>query len=266
MTGTEIMNTSLKFYGKNIFCGFIEEWSNIFNLLAQCISYPLFVWIFAKLWVNLTGYNGTFSFDELVIYIGLTQIIFLTTLRGPMVDISDYEFLMTLTKPRYWPGYIGSLIFSKRLGRRFILLLIFLIFIPMIISNYRLSFISAFRFITFLPLLCIFEMFYTFLIVCAQINYLELKYFRMTLTKVIMICGGVITPLCDIGHSLSSIFIKLPIADIIFQPCYFCLKGNFYKITSEEWLTHIIVQFIFLVILSQIVYMITIKNHQCYGG
>ena len=137
------------FYLKNSIFGFMEEWSSISHALAQCLLYPFFVWMFARLWAGLSESHNTFNFSELLIYIGLTEIIFLTSLRGPLVDIAVTDFSITLTKPRCWPIYVGSLIFGRQLGRRLILLVIFLLLMPIFSGNTYLTEVSALRFLIF---------------------------------------------------------------------------------------------------------------------
>lgn len=254
------------FYLKNACFGFIEEWSSVSSALAQCLLYPFFVWMFAKLWVGLSETHNTFSFSELLIYVGLTEIIFLTSLRGSLVDAAVADFSITLTKPRLWLLYVGSLIFGRQFGRRLILLFIFTLLFPFISGNQHLVFVSSLRFLIMLPILCIVETLYSLLIACMQISFTEVKYFRLAVTKVFMIFGGVFTPLSDIHYTWKSILINTPIADLIFQPCYYCLKGDFYQLQSSQWLIRIIIQIIVCFAIVQIAYMLARRHYQCYGG
>ena len=256
----------MHFYIKNCTVGFLEEWSSLANAIAQCLLYPFFVWMFAKLWYSLNEAQSAFTLSELFIYLGLTEIIFLTTLRGPLVDEAVFGFETTLTKPRIWLLYVSSLIFGRQLGRRLVLLLIFLLLLPILSGNLRLSLISASRFLLILPLLCIIETIYSSIFVCLQICFFEIKYFRLAFTKIILVFGGVFTPLNELTYSWKKILINSPISDIVFQPCYYCLKGQFYQITTEYWLVRISIQIIISFILLQLLYLHTRWHFRCYGG
>lgn len=257
---------SLKFYIRNAFFGFTEEWSSLSNAIAQISLYPFFIWIFASLWMGLSGIENTFNFHKLIVYIGLTQILFLTTLRGNLVDDAATNFLLTLTKPRSWLIYVGTLIFGRQLGRRLILLLVFILIVPVLSHDIDLTLKSAFKFLTLLPVLCIIETLYSLIFSCLQLCMNEIKYFRLAITKIFMVFGGVFTPLNDLSYPYSKILINTPIADIIFQPCYYCLTGHFFEITISLWLFRVGLQIIFCLLIVQLLFIVTKSHQQSFGG
>jgi len=52
----------------------------------------------------------------------------------------------------------------------------------------------------------------------------------MLFGKFFLIFGGVLAPLSDIPEPWSKIFLNNPFSDIVFQPCYFSIKGEFYQL------------------------------------
>jgi ABC-type polysaccharide/polyol phosphate export permease len=256
---------NLIFYLKNTLFGFSEEWLSFSNALAQCLLYPFFVWMFSNLWNGVSGEHSTFKLNELLIYVGLTFIIFLTSFRGPLIETTVGNFAVSLTKPRIWLMYMGSMIYGRQLGRRLMLLCVFVMIIPVITAEYYASYKATLRFLMFLPILGIIETFYSLLLSSIQICFSEIKYFRSAIAKLLMIFGGVFTPLSDLSYSWKPLLLDIPFADVIFQPCYYCLKGEFYQLTDMQWLQRIGLQILFCFIVTQLTFVFAKRHYQRCG-
>lgn len=199
-------------------------------------------------------------------YVGLTEIIFLTSLRGPLIDSAVIEFENAFIKPRAWLIYIGSLIFGRQFGRRLILLSVFLILLLLLTQKSHLVMVSAYRFFQVLPILCVVDVLYSVFFICIQVCFAEIKYFRLALTKIIMVFGGVFAPLSDVSSTWKPVLINNPLADIIFQPAYYALTGQFYHVSMLEWLGRIIIQISVLLVLLLMMYGASRKYYQCFGN
>ena len=120
--------------------------------------------------------------------------------------------------------------------------------------NFPLSSISALRFLVFLPLITILDTLYSFLLTSLQIRFYSTKNFRMLFGKLFLIFGGVLAPLSDIPEPWSKLFLNTPFSDLVFQPCYFSIKAEFYQITFLQWFARIILQLACLLALSAWMY------------
>jgi ABC-type uncharacterized transport system permease subunit len=81
-----------------------------------------------------------------------------------------------------------------------------------------------------------------------------------------LIFGGVLAPLSDIPPYWQKLFINTPFSDLIFQPCYFCIRAEFYHLTFLQWLVRICIQFIALYALICLIYRSSRRHYHNFGG
>ena len=260
------MRNTAKFYAQFALFSLKEEFSSFSALLGGILLYPCFIWIFSKLWLGLNNNISTLSSDSLYLYIGLTEILFMTGLREPIIDKGSTDFSLSFIRPRSWPVYTSVSIYSKTLCRRLLYLIIFLFITPFFTGNLFFSILVAMRFLLFLPLITMLDILYSFLLTAIQIRFFTIKNFRMLIGKLFLIFGGVLAPLSDLSPFWQNIFIKTPFSDLIFQPCYFSIKGNFYNTTPLEWLFRILIQLGCLIGLSYWIYVCSRRHYHNYGG
>lgn len=257
---------SVIFYVKNTIFGFTEAWSSLSQAVGSCLLYPFFVWIFSKLCVALSGSLASFTVSELLIYMGLAYLLSSTALSGCSLDEAMTDFSVNFIRPRVWLLYVGTLMFGRQWGHRCIMLLLFLLSLSLLSRNLSLTLQSAACFLIFLPLLTLIDVLISLLFCCLQINCLQIKYFRMAILKSIMVFGGVLMPLSDLQVSWQATLLKLPMADTIFQPCYYCVRGHFYGMPPQQWLFRIFLQIMVLGCLVCLIYPWARRSHQSYGG
>jgi hypothetical protein len=260
------MIQTLKFYGKLSAFSIKEEQSSLSATLAGLLLYPCFIWIFSKLWLGLNNNVSTLGTVALFAYIGLTEILFMTSLREPFIDRASSDFSLSFVRPRVWPLYTSISIYSRTLFRRVVYLLLYILIMPVFTDSFELSWRAAMRFILFLPLITILESMYSFLLTCVQIRFYSIKNFRMLFGKLFLIFGGVLAPLSDIPGRWQKIFINTPFSDLIFQPCYFSIKGEFYHLTLVQWLVRIGIQFACVYLLAHLVYKSSRQHYHNFGG
>lgn len=257
---------TLKFYSKLSAFSVKEEQSSLSTTLAGLILYPCFIWIFSKLWLGLNNNASSLGTVALFAYIGLTEILFMTSLREPFIDRASSDFSLSFVRPRSWPLYTSISIYSRTLFRRLVYLLLYALIIPAFTESFELAWRAALRFIFFLPFITILESMYSFLITCIQIRFYSIKNFRMLFGKLFLIFGGVLAPLSDIPSPWKSIFLNTPFSDLIFQPSYFSIKGAFYDLTFSTWLIRICIQFVCLFIITQLAYKGSRQHYHNFGG
>ncbi|PJD94647.1 MAG: hypothetical protein CK425_11105, partial [Parachlamydia sp.] len=247
------MNDSLKFYSKFALFSIREEQSSLSGTLGGLLLYPCFIWIYSKLWLGLNDNFTSLGLEGLFVYIGLTEILFMTSLREPLIDRACSDFALSFVRPRSWPTYVTVSIYSRTICRRLLYLSLFMLIMPLVMRDFTLS-IIALRFLIFLPLVTIVDTLYSFLFTTLQIRFYTLKNFRMLFGKLFLIFGGVLAPLSDIPEPWNKLFLNTPFSDLIFQPCYFSIKGYFYQISFLNWFVRIIFQFACLLVLNAWVY------------
>lgn len=260
------MNDSIKFYSKFALFSIREEQSSLSGTLGGLFLYPCFIWIFSKLWLGLNHNVTTLGVEALFAYIGLTEIIFMTTLREPLIDRASSDFSLSFVRPRLWPVYTSVSIYSRTIFRRLIFLLLYLGIMPFFIGSYALPSISALRFLMLLPLITFLDTLYSFLMTSMQIRFYVTKNFRMLFGKLFLIFGGVLAPLSDIPEPWSRLFLNTPFADLIFQPCYFSIEGQFYQMSLPQWLIRILIQMACLLALNAWLYQSSRSHYHNFGG
>ncbi len=260
------MNGSLKFYRKFAWFSIQEEHSSLSSTIAGFILYPCFIWIFSKLWLGLNHNFSTLGQTVLFAYIGLTEILFLTSLRETLVTSASTDFSISFVRPRNWPLYTSVSIYARTLYRRLLYLAIYVLIMPLFTLNFALSAQSALRFLLVLPIITLLDSLYSFALTNLQIRFFSIKSFRLLFGKLFLIFGGVLAPLSDVPAPWDKIFLNTPFSDLIFQPCYFSIKGEFYQMPAILWVARILVQLACLLGLCAFFYRSARKHYHNFGG
>jgi ABC-type polysaccharide/polyol phosphate export permease len=260
------MKDSFRFYSKLALFSIREEQSSLSGTLGGLFLYPCFIWIFSKLWLGLNHNFTNLGIEPLFAYIGLTEILFMTTLRESLIDRASSDCALSFVRPRSWPIYTTISIYSRTLSRRLVYLLIYIVIMPFFIDNLFLSSISSLRFLILLPLITILDTLYSFLFTSLQIRFYSTKNFRMLFGKLFLIFGGVLAPLSDIPDPWNKLFLNTPFSDLVFQPCYFSIKAEFYQMTFFQWFIRISLQLVCLLILSAWIYRDSRHHYHNFGG
>ena|GEM_PF-1970175 len=260
------MNDSLKFYSKFAWFSIQEEQSSLSSTIAGFILYPCFIWIFSKLWLGLNHNFSTLGQTALFAYIGLTEILFLTTQREKLITNASADFSISFVRPRNWPLYISVSIYARTLYRRLLYLVIYVLIMPLFTMNFALSAQSALRFLLVLPIISLLDSLYSFVLTNLQIRLFSINSFRLLFGKLFLIFGGVLAPLSDLPAPWDKFFLNTPFSDMIFQPCYFSIQGQFYQMSATLWIVRITVQLACLLGLCALSYRSARKHYHNFGG
>ncbi len=266
MVSVKIMIQTLRFYSKLSVFSIKEEQSCLSANLAILLLYPCFIWIFSKLWLGLNHQTSSLGTAGLFTYIGLTEILFTTSLREPFIDKANSDFSLSFVRPRLWPLCTAVFVYSRTLFRRLIYLFLFVLIIPFYTDNFLLTWNAAWKFFLFLPLVTVFESLYSLFLTCFQIKLHSIKNFRMLFGKLFLIFGGVLAPLSDIPMPWKMAFINTPFSDLIFQPCYFCIKNEFYLLTFFQWSIRITIQLFVILLMVCLAYRNARRHYHNFGG
>ncbi len=260
------MSGVVKFYSRFALFSIQEEQSSLSTTIAGFVLYPCFIWIFSKLWLGLNHDTSTFGNITLFAYIGLTEILFMTTLREPLIDRGSTDFSLSFVRPRWWSIYTSTSIFSRTLYRRVLYLALYVLIMPLFTKSFSLSAHASLRFIAVLPLLSLLDTLYSFIFTCFQVRFYAIKTFRLLFGKLFLIFGGVLAPLSDLPAPWDKLFLNTPFSDLVFQPCYFSIRGEFYQMSLTTWILRIFIQLVCLLIVSRVMYLHARNHYHNFGG
>lgn len=260
------MAQPFKFYTKFALFSIREEQSSLSATIAGLVLYPCFIWIFAKLWLGLNNNFSTLGPLFLFAYIGLTEILFMTSLREPVIDRASSDFSLSFIRPRCWPIYTSVSIYSRTIYRRLIYLLLYVLIMPLFTASFTVVSNAALRFLMVLPLITVLDTLYSFLLTCIQVRFFTIKNFRLLFGKLFLIFGGVLAPLSDLPDPWGKFFLLTPFSDLIFQPCYFSIQGVFYQMNPFVWLIRISIQITALYVLGYLMYRNSRRHYHNFGG
>lgn len=260
------MNSSLRFHLKNATFSFKESWTNLANSIVGFMLFPVFMFVLAKMWEKFNGHLGNYTYKEMIAYIGVTEILFMTFLRSGNVQAASSDFSISLARPRSWLASQYSALYGKTLGARLVLTTLFLPLLILFGLEISFSVNVVLRLLVFLIPLGVFQALYSLIFSCAHVRFEVTNYLTLPFGKLFLIFGGVFAPISDFSEPAKSILLKLPPSDLFFQPAYYTIKGSFYQMTFGQWITRLGIQFIILVLLNIWFFKSSRKYHQSFGG
>src|SRR6476469_6502040 len=95
---------TLQFYGRYGFFQLMERFSDLGQALSFLLLYPLLILVLTAMWNRFNAYQGNYTRDEIYVYIGIAELLFLTFLRSAFLQRSQADFSMGLARPRSWLG------------------------------------------------------------------------------------------------------------------------------------------------------------------
>jgi len=256
----------LSFHFRNAKFSFREAWSNLANGLIGFLLFPLFMFILANMWEKFNGHLGNYTYKEMVAYIGVTEILFITFLRGANITGASSDFSLSLARPRSWLAMQFSALYGKTLGARLVMTsLYFPLLLLFGLDVHQSSQILVRLLILLLPL-GILQALYSLLFSSAHVRWEMTSYLTLPFSKLFLIFGGVFAPVSDFSEPARSVLLQMPTSDIFFQPGYFAIKGYFYQMSLVEWSMRICVQAALLLIFNILFFKNSKRYHQSFGG
>lgn len=257
---------SCRFHLKHGWFNVREQFSDLASGIAGILLFPFFTWLMAQLWGKFNAYQGNYTYSEVILYVGATEILFMTFLRPASLSRASGDFSLSLARPRSWLATSFSGLFGRCLGNRLVYLLIFLMIMPLLGIPFPEAKEVALRLILFFPLLGIVQAFVGLLFASCQVLWAETSYFIFPISKIFLALGGVFGPLIDFGEPWRTALVALPPSDFFFQPAHFCVKGEFYRIDATEWMVRVVVLCAVLWLINLLLYQKARHYHQSYAG
>lgn len=255
-----------RFYLRYGFFQIRERFSDIGQSIAFLLFYPLLILVLTAMWNRFNAYQRNYTSLEISIYIAITELLFLTFLRSAFLHRAQADFSMGLARPRSWL----ALCFAGQCGSTFggRLLYSFCAIPTLLVIGVPASLVMAsfLRLLCFLPLLGIMEALMASILASAQLIWSETRFFVLPITKIFLALGGVFCPLADYGEPWRSVFLQSPASDIFFQVAHFCLKGEFYQLSLEQWLLRTGLWTLLFLVVNILFFHYARKRHQSWGG
>jgi hypothetical protein len=255
----------ISYYFKISFFSFREQVSDFSSVLGWMLLYPFFVWLLAQIWLRFAPANSSFSYSDLVIYIGITELIIMSHMRMPIIKYASNQFALSLSRPRSWLLTQGVEILGRGTGYRTAFFGLFGVLIPCLTQSTEI-FSTIPRIFLMMPIFSIADMLWSLLLANAILIWPRSTYFRLPISKLFLVLGGVFAPICDWTGFYQKFALSLPFSDLIFQPAFFILKGKFWNMSGLEWCFRISIQFIILLLINYYGHKIAKKYFQAWGG
>ena len=258
--------STLSFHIKNARFSFRESWTNLANGLVGFLLFPLFMFILAQMWEKFNSHLGNYTYKEILAYIGVTEILFLTFLRSGNINQASSDFSLSLARPRSWLATQFSALFGKVLGSRLVLTSLFFPLLLIFGVEPRLASQIVWRLLLLLLPLGVLQAFYSLLFSSAHVRWEMTSYLTLPFSKLFLIFGGVFAPVSDFSEPARSFLLQMPTSDLFFQPGHFVIKGYFYQLSIQEWCIRIFLQALALFILNILFFKSSKRYHQSFGG
>ena len=243
-----------------------EQFGDLRAAIAINALIPFFVWLLSRVWERFNGALGNFTLSEVVVYIGITEILYMTFVRPNSIGRASGDFSIALARPRSWLVTSFSGLVGRSLGGRIFMLGFLVLAFPILGADTKTAANAVWRFLLILPWLALLQGLVAVFFAIAQVLWHQTDYFLLPIGKVFLVMGGVWGPINDFSEPWRAWLIKLPPSDLFFQPAHFCVKGHFYAISGPEWFLRTGVLAFVLVLVNLLFFRVAKSRHQSFGG
>lgn len=257
---------SARFHVRHAWFNIREQFADLRAVLASNAVLPFFVWLLSRVWERFNGSRGNFTLSEVVIYIGIGEVLYMTFVRPASISRASGDFSLALARPRSWLMTSFSGIAGRALGGRILMLLMLAPVLPALGADPRTVLTATIRFGMMLGWLTVLQGLVALLFASAQILWHQIDYFLLPVGKVFLVLGGVWGPICDFSEPWRSWLLRLPPSDLFFQPAYYCVKGEFYDLSAAEWIARTCGLALVLILANVGFFRLAKTRHQAFGG
>ncbi len=257
---------SISFHLRHAWFNIKEQFSDIPNALASNALIPFFVWILSRVWLRFNSHQKNFTLEEIILYIGITELLFMTFVRLPSLNRASGDFSISLARPRSWSITSFSGLVGRSFGSRVFMLIMLVLIFPFYGVKINDILLVTGRLVLFLPWLGLMQGLFALFFATAQLLWHQTNYFLLPFGKIFLVLGGVWGPVADFSEPWRSFILKLPPSDLFFQPAYYCLKGQFYQTSFEDWFIRTAILAMSLAIINFLFFKMAKTRHQAYGG
>lgn len=240
-----------------------EQFGDLHAALATNALVPFFVWLLSHVWERFNRTLGNFTLKEVIVYIGLTEVMYMTFLRPNSIGRASGDFSLALARPRSWLVTSFSGLVGRSMGGRIFMLAMLLPVHSFLGANPT---HAAARFLLLLPWLAFLQGLVALFFATARVLWHRTDYFLLPVGKVFLVLGGVWGPIADFNEPWRAWILRFPPSDLFFQPAYFCVKGRFYDMSAGDWFSRTGALAAFLLLVNIGFFRLAKKRHQSFGG
>jgi len=236
---------------------------------ATGITYTLycfFIWLLSHVWLRFNVQNSLFTYAHVFLYVGVTELLFMSFLNLRMIASGSEDFALFLARPRSWIGREVVANIGTALGKRLLFCLSLLVFSFLLGARPDSFFGFTGRVLILVVLLALPQALLATLFSTLRLSYPQTDYFVFPFSKLFLALGGVFGPLSDYGEPWRHIFLKLPGADLFFQPAFFAVHGYFYETDATTWLLRLFFINVGLLVVLLFFYRKGRRAFQAWGG
>lgn len=243
-----------------------EYFSDLRAVGITYFLYAFFILILSHVWQRFNSHRSILSFEQVFLYIGITEMLFMSFLNLGNINHGLEDFSLFLARPRSWMGreLLGNM--GKCFAER-ICFFVTLVVVSFLAGNFPHDPGGFFlRTTCMVLLLSVPQSLLTGLFSALRLSFPQTEYFVYPVGKIFLALGGVFGPISDYGEPWRSIFLKMPGADLFFQPAFFIVTGEFYELSFMSWLVRylLIVGVLGLAVMSA--YRHGRERHLAWGG
>lgn len=243
-----------------------EQFSDIPAGLAANALIPFFVWLLSEIWLRFNSSQGNFTLHEIILYVGVTELLFMTFVRANSVSRASGDFSISLARPRSWLITSFSGIVGRSLGGRLFMLIFLLATFPLLGVKQDEATQTVLRLFLLLPWLSVLQGLFALFFAVAQVLWHQTNYFLLPFGKIFLVLGGVWGPIADFSEPWKTWLLWLSPSDLFFQPAYFCVKGEFYGMSTTQWLIRTTILALVLTTINFFFFRVAKRRHQSFGG
>jgi hypothetical protein len=239
------------------------------DFLATGITYVLycfFVWLLSMVWMRFNAHNSLFTFKQVLLYIGVTELLFMSFLSLRAITGATEDFALFLARPRSWVGREIMANIGMNLGKRLLFALSLIGFSYLLGAQPEDPPAFLARLALLLVLLALPQALIATLFSTLRLTFPQSDYFVLPFSKIFLALGGVFGPLSDYGEPWRWVFLNLPGADLFFQPAFFAVHGYFFETDFANWALRLIVLNAVLLIVTLFFYQRGRRAYQAWGG
>ncbi len=258
--------SSARYYFKLAWFRFREPFTDWKSTLVGHILFVFFVWFLSWMWLRFSAKNTQFTFQTILLYVGVTELLFLTFLRARSIQDGTEDFALFLARPRSW---ILRELFSHvgiAGGARLFYLLILVVITPFFGIPILPSLGFFARTLGLIILLAPAQALISTLFSALLLNFSQTRYFILPISKIFLSLGGVFGPVSDFGEPYRSIFLNLPGSDLFFQAAHIAIFGHPFEQSFAEWFLRILVICLGLYLCALFFYLRGRRRFEAWGG
>lgn len=260
------MKKTIRYYSHLSWFHFREPFSDLKTSFVTFFLYAFFVVLLSQLWQRYNSLNSLFIKSEVLLYLGVTESLFMTFLRSKNIITASEDFAIGLVRPRLWLVRECATLISTTLSQR---LLFAAVLVPTLVLSgaWPSQFPHVYlRLFSIFVILALPQALISLTFSTLRLSFAQTDYFILPFGKIFLALGGVFGPLSDYGEPWRSIFLQLPGSDLFFQPAYFVVKGSFHQMDALHWLGRIGALCMIFLILNLYLYRRGRRSFQGWGG